>query len=92
MRTLIVSITMSFLVAAHAAEQKPKTDQQLIDSLKCPETYRDQRAYIEDLAGFLGGAKKSHPDWSDEQLIEFRYKALKAHKCAVSKESNENEI
>lgn len=80
---------MLFLMAANAAEQKPKTDQEVIDSLKCPETYQDERAYYEDLAAFVGGAKKNHPDWTNEQLLEFRYKALKAHKCAIVKEYEE---
>lgn len=89
MRSAIASITMLFLATAHAAEQEPKTDQELIDSLKCPETYIDQRAYIDDMAAFVGGTKKNHPDWTDEQLLDFRYKALKAHKCAIAKESNQ---
>jgi hypothetical protein len=83
MKTLIALGVLLMTGPSLAAEPPPVSDESLIANMRCPETYTDQKAYILDLAAFLGGATRNHPDWTIDQLSAFREKALKAHNCAA---------
>lgn len=76
--SLIGSIRVS------AAETSSPTDGELLRQMRCPESYTNSEQYIWDLAAFLGAAKRNHPDWTREQLADFRFEGLRLHRCAAA--------